>query len=163
MGKTRLRGPIFVTCIDTTTQTFSAANTEQPITLNTEIDGNGIIVLPNGEFQFTQDGVYKLIMFPILTKTTGVTISHFLWLQQDIGAGFVDVADSNSETVLLSAEINDITTITFAALLKFKNGNKIRFMNSVSNTNLTLVTKTPSAGNGPRIPSVIMSINQISG
>lgn len=162
MGNTRLRGPIFITCIDITTQTFALANTEQPITVDTQLDGVGITPLPNGEFEFTQDGVYKLIMFPILTKSTGVTISHFLWLQEDLGAGFVDVADSNSETVLLGAEINDIQTITFAATLRFKRGNKIRFMNSVTNTNLTLVTKTPPAGNGPRIPSVIMSINKIN-
>ena len=162
MGKTRLRGPIFITCVDVTTQTFALANTPQPITVDTEIDSNGIIPLPNGEFQFTQDGFYKLIMFPILTKSTGVTISHFLWVQKDSGAGFVDIPDSNSETVLLSTEINDIKTITFAALLEFKNGDKVRFMNSVTNTNLTLVTKNPPVGNGPRIPSVIMSMDKIS-
>lgn len=151
---------IFLTCLDTTTQTFALIDTPQPITLNTPVDGNGILSLGNGEFQFQQPGIYTLIMFPILTKSIGTTISHFLWLQQDIGSGFVDLVDSNSETVLLATETNDIKTITFAATLRFQKDDKIRFMNSVSNTNLTLVTKTPSAGNGPRIPSVIMSITK---
>lgn len=162
MGATRLRGPIFVTCIDVTTQTFAATDTPQPVLIDTQVDSNGITILPNGEFQFQQAGVYKLILFPILTKTINQTISHFLWLQEDIGAGFVDVADSNSETVLYQQETNDIKTLTFAATVRFKAGTKIRFMNSVSNTNLTLVTKNPPAGNGPRIPSVIMSIDRIN-
>lgn len=164
MGETRLKGPTFITCIDTTTQAFASANTEQPITLNTRIDGVGIIEIGNGEFRFTETGIYKLIMFPILTKSIGTTISHFLWLQEDlgVGAGFVDIPDSNSETVLLATETNDIKTITFAATLKFRAGTKIRFMNSCTNNNLTLVTKTPAAGNGPRIPSVIMSIDKIN-
>lgn len=153
--------PIFATCLDTTTQTFAMADTPQVITADTEIESNGIDVLPDGVFQFTKSGVYKLIIFPILTKSIGTTISHFLWLQQDLGAGFVDVLDSNSETVLLATETNDIKTITFAATLRFNKDVKVRFMNSVSNTNLTLVTKTPGAGNGPRIPSVIMSIDKL--
>jgi len=161
----RLRGPIFITCIDITTQTFALADTPQPIIVDTELDSNGIITLPNGVFKILSNGVYKLIMFPILTKSTGITISHFLWLQIDIGDGngFVDVPDTNSETVLLATETNDIKTITFAATLKFKAGTLLRFMNSVTNDNLTLVTKNPPAGNGPRIPSVIMSIDKLAG
>lgn len=141
------------------------ADTEQPITLNTNIESNGIETPNDSEFKFTESGVYKLIIFPILQKSIGVTISHFLWLQQDIqdGNGFVDVPDSNSETSLLAAETNDVKTLTFAATLRFKAGDKIRFMNSVTNTNLELITKTPPAGNGPRIPSIIMSIDKLIG
>lgn len=156
---------IFITCIDTTTQTFSTANTEQPITINTNIESNGILASVNlSEFTFTQDGLYKLIMFPILSKSTGTSMSHFLWVQlsTDGGSTFVDIADSNSETSLFSGSANEISTITFAALYRFNKDDKIRFMNSVTDTNLSIITKTPPAGNGPRIPSVIMSINKVN-
>ena len=152
---------IFITAIDTTIQTFATANTPQSITLDVIDESNGILALPGGVFEFQQPGVYKMIIFPILTKSIGVTISHFLWVQRDTGSGFIDVPDSNSETVLLATETNDIKTITFAATLRFQKGDKIRFMNSTTNNNLTLITKTPPAGNGPEIPSVILSIDKI--
>ena len=153
--------PVFVTGMDTTTQTFSATNTEQPVDVNTIIGFNGINSLGNGVFQITETGKYDLHMFPILTKSIGVSISHFLWVQLDTGSGFADIADSNSETILVSGETNDVKTITFQSIFILNAGDKIRFMNSVTNTNLTLITKTPPAGNGPRIPSVIMSINKL--
>lgn len=152
----------FVACLDTTTQTFAMANTEQVITMDTEIDSNRIgTSLSTGVFTILDAGIYKAVMFPILTKSIGTTISHFLWVQKDTGSGFVDIPDSNSETVLLATETNDIKTITFVGVFRLNAGDKIRFMNSVSNTNLTLVTKTPSAGNGPEIPSVIMSLDRM--
>jgi len=160
LGITRVKTPIYLSAVDTTTQTFSTINTPQPITVNTVRENNKIISLGNGEFEFQEDGVYKLIMFPILEKTINQDITHFMWLQQDIGAGFVDVVDSNSQSDLTGAA-GDVRTITFAGVLSFKKGVKIRFMNSVTNTDLTLVTKTPAAGQGPRIPSTIMSIDKI--
>jgi len=161
MGGTRIKdGAIYISAIDTTTQTFAATDTPQPITMNTVLEGNEINSLGSGVFEFTKDAVYKLVMFPIFTKSIGATISHFLWLQLDTGSGFVDIADSNSQTDLVGSA-SDTRTLTFVATLSFNKGDKIRFMNSTSNTNLTLVTTTPSAGNGPRIPSIIMSINEI--
>jgi len=154
--------PTFLTAIDTTTQTFAAIDTPQVMTLNTIQESNKITSLGNGEFEFTEDGVYKLVIFPIITKTTGTVISHFLWLQQDVGSGFVDLADSNSETALVGSG-SDTRTLTFVAIIRCNKGDKIRFMNSVTSTNITLVTKNPPAGNGPRIPSIIMSIDKVIG
>lgn len=161
LGGTRLTDSIFISAIDTTTQTFSTIDTPQAVTLDTVVENNGINSLGGGVFEYTQDGKYKVVMFPIFTKTVGATISHFLWLQQDTGAGFVDIADSNSQTDLVGSG-GDTRTITFVGIFSFKQGDKMRFMNSTSNTNLQLVTMTPSAGNGPRIPSVIMSIDKLS-
>ena len=163
MGITRVKSTkdsIYISAMDSTTQTFVAINTPQPITVNTVLENNEIISLGNGEFEFITDGIYKLIMFPILEKTINQDISHFIWLQKDIGAGFVDVPDTNSQTDLTGAS-GDVRTLTFVGIFSFNAGDKIRFMNSTTNTNLTLVTKTPAAGQGPRIPSVIASINQI--
>jgi len=163
MGGTRIRnGAIFISGLDTTTQTFSSIDTPQPITVDTILGSNKINLIGNSEFEFTEDGEYNLVMFPILSKSSSGVMSHFLWIQQDIGAGFVDIVDSNSETTLSSGDTGESKTITFVALLEFKKGNKIRFMNSVTDTNLDIETKTPSAGQGPRIPSIIMSINKIT-
>ena len=163
MGGTKLRnGATFISALDTTTQTFSSIDTPQPITVDTVIASNKITSLGSGQFQFEEDGIYKLVMFPILSKSSSGVMSHFLWIQQDVGAGFVDIADSNSETTLSSGDTGESKTITFVALLEFKKGDKIRFMNSVTDTNLDVETKTPSAGQGPRIPSIIMSINKIN-
>lgn len=154
--------PTYITAIDTSTQTFSATDTAQVITVDTIIESNKITSPSSGVFEFTEDGVYKLVMFPILQKTINQRVTHFLWLQLDTGSGFVDIADTNSETDLTGAS-GDIRTLTFVELLSFNAGDKIRFMNSTDDTDLTLVTKTPSAGNGPRVPAVIMSINKING
>lgn len=152
----------FISGIDTSTQTFSSANTAQVVVVGTIIGSSGITSPASGEFLVPDTGQYKLIMFPILSKSVAATISHFLWLQKDTGSGFVDVADSNSETVLGQGETNDIRTITFVGVFSLNAGDKVRFMNSTTNTNLTLITKTPSAGNGPRIPSIIMSIDKLN-
>ena len=98
-------------------------------------------------------------------QETGGTASNNVQTQLEYqvnGGGFVDVADSNSETDLTGSS-GDIRTLTFAVIRSFNAGDKIRFMNSTDDTDLTLVTKTPPAGNGPRIPSVIMSIDKING
>ena len=144
------------------TQTF-AANTATPITFNhtDQIKNIGHSeTVDNSEFTFQVAGEYSMNIEPQLLRNSGSAGGGTLdvWVQIDIGAGFVNIDNSNIKRTVSGSQSTGISplTITIDAVV----GEKVRFMAYVDETVLELHYTAPAAPR-PATPSVILNISRI--
>lgn len=147
---------------DLTTQTFIAA-TATPIGFGSNEEFSGIEhseTVDNSEFTFTSGGVYQLTIEPQVLRNAGGSGTDVLdvWIQKDIGAGFVNIPDSNIKRTVAGSQATGITPLTIT--LRLTAEDKVRFMANVSNVSLEL-RFTAATGAIPATPSVIANIVRI--
>ena len=157
-----LEKSIFGAFSDSTTQTFTA-DTATPIKFNTHEAVSGIAhseTVDNSEFTFVSGGVFQVTIEPQVLRNVGGSGTDQLdvWLQEDVGAGFVNIPRSNIKRIISGSQATGISPLTFTA--RFNSGDQIRFMANVDDASIEL-RATAVEGSIPETPSVIMNIIRI--
>lgn len=150
---------IYAGLSDSTDQAFASAGTAYSITFDTNDEIAGIThstsVNPEN-ITIVTTGVYTIFAQPQVTAGAGGAGMFHMWLQKDIGAGFVDVANTNVELSLSSLD-QDVIPLSITS--SFTAGDIVRLRASVSDNKIKLDAQTPA--NEPAIPSVIFTIFMI--
>jgi len=151
---------VYLSAIDSENQSFALADTAQIIDFDTLLENEKINSLGNGEFQVIDTGSYLILCTVQIVKTANGEMTYCLWLQKDIGSGFVDIPNSSTQSVAtgVGTSANVSRTVTFQMEVKLDRNNKIRFQNIVDNTNLELMAFSPLVGTD--IPSAKISITK---
>jgi len=151
---------VYLSAIDSENQTFADADTAQVVDFDTLLESKRITDLGSGEFEIKSGGVYLITCSTQPTKTVASKIMYCIWLQRDIGAGFVDVAFSTTQNELtgIGMASNESKSVVYIFELKLNRGDKIRMQNSTSNTNLELMASVAAVG--PVIPSAKIQITK---
>jgi len=158
----------FAQLSDSTTQN-PGVTTPVSITLDTNDAIQGIshsTSVDPEEITVNKDGMYLVIVQPQVGKTSGAQAIEFdTFLQNDTGSGFVDVANSNIKLTLKDQDLTDV--IVRICVLDLISGDKIRFMQRVSNSGVGIGLKATAAEVGPptvpATPSIIIAIVRIAG
>ena len=151
---------VYLSAIDSANQTFALIDTGQVVDFDTLLENQNIIDLGSGEFEIKDTGAYLITCSVQPTKTVAAKIMYCIWLQKDIGAGFVDVNFSTTQYMLTGIGLasSESKTVMYAFELKLETGDKIRMQNSTDNTDLQLMGTMPVVG--PAIPSSKIQITK---
>ena len=152
---------IYCESSDLNDQIFSTAGLPYRINITNNDEGYGIGMSTghNGtNITFNIDGVYHMVAQPqVKAGAVGGGKGDFhMWIEKNIGSGFVNIPDSNIE---LSLGTNEEDVIVLATTLRFNQGDTIRFVASVSDNNILLHAQSPSGE--PIIPSIIFTMFRV--
>ena len=141
---------------DTTTQTLPTGTTPRAITYNSVSEADGITITNNSRLTFTKSGVYN-VQFSIVTlKTDGGVDNVDIWLAKDGNP----LADTNTRLTLLN--VNDHKVAAWNFVLTMEAGQYLELYWYSADKTIVLPTLGPFTGPvRPRIPSVILTANQI--
>jgi hypothetical protein len=122
---------------DTTTQTAAAINTAYPVTFNTTVINNGVLIESSSHIKFAYDGIYN-IQFSAQVDSTASPISLiWFWIRKN----GVDVPNSAGQIHIQGA------------------GDYVQLMWATDKTTTRLLYKAASSP-VPAIPSVILTVVQ---
>lgn len=152
---------VYLSAIDSENQTFAMADTAQVVDFDTLLENQNIIDLTGGEFEVKDTGAYLITCSTQPTKTIASKIMYCLWLQRDVGSGFVDVLFSTTQNELTGIGLasTESKSVVYVFEMKLNAGDKIRMQNSTDNTNLQLMGSSPTVG--PSIPSSKIQITKM--
>lgn len=146
--------------------TIALPNTPTPIPFDTNNELSNIIhntTTNNSEFTIEYAGVYQLTIEPQLERLTGAGGGEKIlnvWIQKDVGAGFVNLPDSNIKRTAGDVGSTGISPLTTSISLNVSD--KIRFMAAVTDVNLRLQYTAEDLVVGiPATPAVILNIVRI--
>lgn len=119
-----------------------------------------------GEVTINTSGVYFFSPQPQVGKDSGgVKVDFDMFLQTDTGGGFADIDNSNIKLTIKDADITDVIIINILIFLDV--GDKIRFMQRVSDSSVGMGLKNTDPVVGPptipRTPSIIFTMYRIGG
>ena len=151
---------VYLTAIHSVDQTFSLIDTAQVIDFDTLVENQNIVDLGSGEFQIKDEGAYLIVATVQVTKTLNPNMNYEMWLQKDIGSGFVDVDNSTTENEITGTGLGALQSksVTYVWELQLAHNDKIRLQNSVDNIDLSLMAFTPNVG--PDVPSSKITITK---
>lgn len=148
---------------DTTIQTQTLANTNVPVTFNTQ-DLNGGIDLPTpSQIQVHGDGVYNMTFSIQFTNSNVQTQDANVFLKKN--GNFLD--NSNSKISIHSSHggVDGALVLTVNFFLELIAEDYIELYWNATSTDVKIYTipvvPIPPAGFTPQTPSVILTINQI--
>lgn len=144
-----------------------SVTTPVPIEFNTQ---DAIVGLTHStstdpsEITIDTSGVYLMNPQSQVGKSSGSSKATFdKFVQKNTGSGFVDIANSNVKIVIKDFDVTDVIIINEVARLSA--GDKIRFMQRVSNSTVGLGLQATAAEVGPptvpATPSIIYSMFRI--
>lgn len=173
----KLTGTVLATYLDTLYQDITAvyaqlsdSTTQMPgttnptaITIDTDDEISGI-AHSAGVITISTAGVYWFDFEPQVAKASGGTaIQVDVFAQEDVGAGYVDIANSTIRITVKDSDRTDVVSLIFTRSLAATD--KIRFMMKVSTTTgspgiyaTAAVVGPPSI---PATPSAILSIHKV--
>lgn len=148
---------------DSSDQAF-AINTSTPITFNSNNEVSGISHSESvnaDEFTFVNTGVYQATIEPQHTRTSGGGTDVInVFVAKDIGAGFVNIPNSNVKLSVNAANDTNVSPLTLTFRVDNPN-DKIRFMAQVEDA-LLILDAFPASGVSPNdipaTPSVMLNI-----
>lgn len=151
---------VYLSAIDSTNQTFGLANTAQVIDFDTLLENQNITNLGSGEFEIKDTGSYLISCTSQVTKTQAAKMMYCIWLQRDVGSGFVDVPFSTTQDELtgIGLAAGESKAEVYVFELELNHGDKIRLQHSTDNTDLHLMAAL--SGVGPFIPSAKIQITK---
>ena len=152
--------PVYAQLTDSGNQTYGNADEATDIVLDTNDSIQGIThsaSVDTEQITIDSGGTYTFTAQPQIENTGGTKQSFYMWIAKDTGGGFADVANSNIKVDLASNEIS-VGILTFT--LSLNAGDVIKFVSSVSSTNLRLLA-IASPAVGPAVPSIILAVNKI--
>ncbi len=119
-----------------------------------------------GEITIDTAGIYFISPQPQIGKTSGATAVDFdMFLQVDRGGGFVDEPNSNIKITIKDQDITDV--VVSEILIALNVGDKIRFLQRVSDAGVGLGLKATNPVVGPpslpATPSVILAMYRVGG
>ncbi len=139
------------------------------ITYNVQDAINGLThstTVNAGEITIDTAGIYFVSPQPQVGKDSGAVKTDFdMFLQVDVGSGFVDTANSNIKLTIKDSDITDV--VVLAITIQLAVGDKIRMMQRVSNSAIGMGLKNTVAVVGPptvpRTPSIIFTMYRVGG
>jgi len=142
--------------LDTTTQTAAAINTAYGVTYNTTIYTKGVTVdTPTSRLKVTKAGLYNF-HFSLEAEKTSASAAHiYIWARKN-GA---DIANSATKVTLAGSAADHAPSWNF--LVSMSTADYFELMWSTEDTSAKLEYYAAS-GVVPAIPSVIMSVTQIT-
>ncbi len=151
---------VYLSDVDSENQTFALADTAQVIDFDTLLENLNVTDLGSGEFEIVDTGAYLIICSVQATKTIAAKIMYCLWLQRDVGSGFVSVPFSTTQNELtgIGLAATESKSVVYAFEMELEHGDKIRLQNSTDNTDLSLMASSPAVG--PFIPSAKIQITK---
>ncbi len=151
---------VYLSAIDSANQTFAMADTAQVIDFDTLLENQNIDDLGSGEFEIKDTGGYLITCSVQPTKTIAAKIMYCMWLQRDVGLGFVSEPFSTTQYELTGIGLasDESKSVVYVFELELEAGDKIRLQNSTDNTNLQLMASSPTVG--PDIPSSKIQITK---
>jgi len=142
---------------DTTTQSVAAINTATAITYDTEVESYAVTRgSPQSRIYVAETGVYNIQFSLQLDHATGTAARAYIWLR----INGVDVPYSASKVVVSGSDAETVPAWNFIATLK--SNDYFELMWSVDDADLK-VTAFAASSPVPAIPSVILSVQWISG
>jgi hypothetical protein len=142
---------------DTTTQTNPVANTANAVTFDRE-NGNYAVTrgVPTSKIYVSETGVYNVQFSVQLDKTNASSAPVYIWLR----VNGQDSPHTASKVIIAGSDAELIPAWNF--MLTLKAGDYVQLIWSSSSTNVVLAAFAASSP-VPAIPSIILSINWISG
>ena len=151
---------VYLSAIDSGDQTFALIDTAQVIDFDTLVESENITNLGSGEFEIKDTGAYLITCSVQVTKTLNGNMNYILWLQRDVGSGFVDVNFSSTENELTGVGLvaGQSKSVNYIFELELEFDDKIRLQNAADNTDVSLMAFTPTVG--PVVPSARIEITK---
>lgn len=155
-----VRRAVYLSAVDSADQTFDDPDTSQVIDFDTLLESQNITNLGSGEFEIKDTGAYLIGCSVQVTKTLNGNMNYTIWLQRDIGAGFVSVPFSSTENELTGVGLiaGQSKNVVYVFELELEHGDKIRLQNAVSDTDVSLMAFSPTIG--PFVPSARIRITK---
>ena len=142
----------------------TTANTPTVVDIGTLVDGNGISLASN-EITFDYAGTYTVTFSVQLANDDSQVQYAYIWFSQNTGSGWVDIADSNSSTAVISKQgsIAGHAIVTVPLTIEVAANDKLRLMWLVTDAGLTIETLPASITPAyPQTPGVLVSIQQVT-
>ena len=167
-GATGPQGPVgplpsfaYGSFYDTSTQTLSAANAVQAMSLNQSTNGvggviaQGVSVVSGSRITFATAGVYNIQFSAQMDKTDAGSDDASIWLRQN-GA---DVAWSNTN-ITLDATKRSVAAWNF--MISVNAGDYVQLMWSTPDVNMRILAGAAGTNpTRPAIPSLILTVQQV--
>jgi hypothetical protein len=141
---------------DTTDQTATVANTAYSMSFNTTDLVGGVTLASGSRIYPNSVGVFDIQFSAQLKKNTGGDVKVYIWLAKN----GTNVADTNSSVQITGGSGHEVIAAWnfFAKSTSLTDYFELRWGSDTAGT--TLDTQTPAVG--PGIPSIILTVDQIS-
>lgn len=148
--------PCLGTFYDTTDQTAATANTAYGMTFNTTVLSRGVrIGSPTSRVILDNPGVYNIQFSAQATTTAASADFMYIWLRKNGN----DVAWSATRLEFKGSGNDKVAAWNFVE--QFAAGDYFELMWSVTDTSVS-ITEITSVTPAPDIPSIILTVNQVS-
>ena len=137
-------------------QTIAATNTPYPVTVNNVESEVGVIVQDGSKIVVPYTGVYNFEFSAQVVKSTGSAGEAFFWPR----INGIDVPGSNTRVDVKGSNAADVAAWNF--MLDMNAGDFFQLIWAGNDTNILLEhDDTPTVG--PAVPSVILTVDMVSG
>lgn len=149
---------IYGSFYDTTTLTASTSAKALPLNQVDTSATNGVSVLgsPQTRITMSRAGVFNIQFSGQLSKTDGGTDIVYIWLRKN----GTDVPDSNTGVTLIGNSAKQVAAWNFMVSLGQGEYVELMWQSPTSGTSTQMLTTSP--GVGPEIPSMIVTVQQVS-
>jgi len=137
----------------------TSLSTPTTMSLNTTDFAYGVSISgsTNDKIKFASGGYYDIQFSAQMSKNTGTTSTVYIWIRKNE----LDVPWSNTG-VTLAGGANDVATPAWNWFVSASTGDYCQLMWSVvGSTNNALISSSLSAGGGPEVPSLIVTVNRV--
>ena len=156
--------PDYGSFFDTTTQTLTGANVATALKFNTAALTRNVTIDSDSKIKFARSGTYNLQFSLQLVHTNKQNALVSIWLRKGLCTGSTVDVPFTSTDVFLAKDVTELSDLRYVAAWNFfasiANGECAEiYWSSDNSTAQALATNTPV---GREIPSVILTVNQIS-
>ena len=137
-------------------QTIAAINTPYPVTVNNVESEYKVAVQDGSKIVLPYDGTYNFEFSAQVVKTSGSAGTTFFWAR----INGVDVPNSNTAVTVQGSNASDVAA--WNLMLDVNAGDFFQLMWAADNTD-TYLEHNASPTVGPAIPSVILTVDMVSG
>lgn len=159
--------PLWGSFYDTTTQTASAINTPQVITINsTDANSQGISIVSGSRITFARTGVYTITYSIQFTNQDEQIHDVNIWLRKNNQGDAGNLADTDSRFSVASSHggIAGHAVATVNYMYKLQANDYLELVWATPDLDLKIETLPASAVSPvhPRIPGVIVTVAQVA-
>lgn len=140
---------------DTTTQSVATINTATAMTFNNTAESNGVSITSGSRITFANRGTYNIQFSAQLDQSSASTRNIWIWLR----ANGTDVVQSNGLVTLQGSSTEDVASWNW--FYTTTTANEYVEIMWASDDIGTKITAFPSPTNGPAVPSVIATAQQV--
>lgn len=143
--------------LDTTTHTAAATNTAYPITYNTTVSTNSVVLdtVDKSKIYVDENGLYNFMFSLQLDSSSGAAQNIWVWPR----VNGIDVPDSATRVAIQGSSAELVAAWNF--FQEMNAGDYFQLMWAVDNTGVQIIHEAATAF-CPAIPSIIMTVNFVS-